>query len=147
MSDRMTKTPPTRPMLAVSQRTALVTVDFVRACLGVDADSVLARVDAGELRWVWDVSSGQGKVRALRFLSRELAAPERVRNLTPRAVVAELLGNRNRWRGVEVAQLLLVSRTQIFRLHKANELSGDIVSGTLWVPRPALENFLLGRVA
>ena len=41
--------------LSISQRTVLVTVDTLRTHLGVDADTILYRIDAGEYRWVLDV--------------------------------------------------------------------------------------------
>ena len=132
--------------LSISQRTVLVTVDMVRAARGVDADTISAQVDAGELRWVWDVSNGTGAVRELRFWAREIIAPELCAELTPAAVVKMILGaDRARWRGVELAQLLLVSRPHIFRLHEGGELKGEIVSGTLYVPRLVVEKFLTQR--
>jgi len=132
--------------LSISARTVLVTLDMVRACRGVDADTVLAQVDAGELRWVWDVSSGGGTVRELRFWAREIIAPEMSANFKPAQVISLVLGtDRARWRGVEIAQLLLVSRPQIFRLHEAGDLKGDIVGGTLYVARAVVEKFLTQR--
>jgi hypothetical protein len=132
--------------LSISQRTVLVTVDMVRAALGVDADSVTAKVDAGELRWVWDVSCGTGAVRELRFWAKEIIAPEFTRAQSLPQVVAEVLGKeRLRWRGTEIAHLLLVSRPQIFRLHEAGDLAGEIVGGTLYVTRAVLEKFLIKR--
>ena len=132
--------------IPVSARTVLVTTEVVRAARGVDADTVSAQVDAGELRWVWDVSNGEGDVRELRFWAREIIAPETVTDLTPAAVVGMVLGkDRARWRGVELAQLLLVSRPHIFRLHEAKELPGEIVGGTLYVARAAVEKFLMKR--
>jgi hypothetical protein len=132
--------------LSISQRTVLVTVDMVRAALGVDADSVTAKVDAGELRWVWDVSSGTGSVRELRFWTKEIIAPEFTRAQTLPQVVAELIGkDRARWRGTEIEHLLMVSRPQIFRLREAGDLCGDIVGRTLYVTRAVLEKFLIKR--
>lgn len=133
--------------LSISQRTVLVTVDMVRACRGVDADTIMAQVDAGELRWVWDVSNGAGDVRELRFWAKEIIAPDFTGSLTPREAINQTLGtDRARWRGVEIAQLLLVSRPHIFRLHEADELRGEIVSGTLYVTRAVLEKFLTERL-
>jgi excisionase family DNA binding protein len=137
--------------LSINQRTVLVTLDTVRASLGVDADSIIAKVDAGELRWVWNVSNGTGEVRELRFWAREIVAPELTRELTPAKALELILGDsplavRKDWRGVEIAQLLLVSRPQIFRLHEAGELPGVIVGGTLKVKREALKTFLRTRL-
>lgn len=139
--------------LSISQRTVLVTSDMVRACRGVDADTISAQVDAGELRWVWDVSAGeargtgQGAIRELRFWAKEIIAPEFCNGMKPTKAITEILGSdRARWRGVEVAQLLLVSRPHIHKLHELGEIKGDIVGGTLYVLRPVLEKFLTERL-
>ena len=133
--------------LSISQRTVLVTSDMVRACRGVDADTITAQVDAGELRWVWDVSTGEGDIRELRFWAKEIIAPEFCKGMKPAKAVTEILGSdRARWRGVEIAQLLLVSRPQIFRLHEAGDLKGEIAGGTLYVNRAVLEKFLTKRL-
>jgi hypothetical protein len=49
-------------------RTVLVGMETARALLGVDADGVQARVDAGRLRWVWDISARPGPAAAPRWL-------------------------------------------------------------------------------
>jgi len=133
--------------LPVHQRTVLVTVDTVRAARGVDADTILGQVDAGELRWAWDVSAGKGEVRELRLWAREIIAPEACAKLTAAAVVSSVIGSdKARWRGTELAQLLLVSRPHIKALADAKELPGQIAAGTLWVARAALEKFLTTRL-
>lgn len=139
--------------LSISQRTVLVTVDTLRTHLGVDADTILARVDNGEYRWVFDVSSVRQRrlnsakhVRELRIWAREVIAPETTSGLSPEGAVRDILGKRDRFYGTEIAQLLLVSRPQIFRLHDSEELSGEIVGGKLWVSRAVLEKFLLRRM-
>lgn len=133
--------------LSLSARTVLVTPDTVRAALGVDADTVAAKVDCGELRWVWNVALGR-EIAELRFWAREIISPESVTaaNYSPAKVVAEILGSRSRWRGVELAQLLLVSRPTIMRLVNAGELKGEIVNGAIHVWRAPLEKFLLARL-
>ena len=133
--------------LSINQRTVLVTVDMVRAALGVDADSVQARVEAGEYRWVWNVSAGRGDVRELRFWAREIIAPETTKHLTVAMALNLILGlERLHWRGTEIAHLLLVSRPQIFRLHESGELPGEIVGRTLRVTRAAVVHFLTQRL-
>jgi len=133
--------------LSISNRTVLVTGDMVRAALGVDADTVTAKVDAGELRWVWNVSNGKGDVREFRFWAREITEGEAVQKLNVDEVISAIVPVRkDRWRGVEIAQLLLVSRPQIMRLHDAEELRGNIVGNTLYVERLALQTFLRRRL-
>ena len=132
--------------LPLSTRTVLVTLDTLRSVLGVDADSILAKVEAGELRWVFNVAVGDD-VRELRFWAKELIAPEFVTNLTIKQAIAEILGSqRARWRGTEIAQLLLVSRPTIMRLVNTEELPGDVIGGVIQVPRASLEKFLLARL-
>ena len=131
-----------------SPRTALVGMEVVRAFRGVEADAINELVDAGKLRWVWDLSTGRkGRIRALRFWLNEIIAPEATRQLAPAAVVRAVLGtDRTRWRGVELAQLLLVSRPHIFKLRKSKAIGGEIVHGTLFVARPVVEKFLTQRL-
>lgn len=132
---------------SISQRTVLVTVDMVRAALGVDADSIAARIDAGEIRWVWDVSGGTRTVRELRFWTKEIITPDFTRSLSPARAISEVLGSsKPTWRGSEIAHLLLVHKSTISRLHEVGELPGEIVSGTLYVPRAGLEQFLVRRL-
>jgi hypothetical protein len=133
--------------LSISQRTVLVNTEALRAALGVDAETIYAKVDSGEFRWVWDVSTGGGEVRELRFWVREITAPQSVVGLDLAAVLAAVLGSeRQRWQGVELAQMLLISRPQVKRLSDAGELAGDIVSGKLWVRRSVVEKFLNARL-
>lgn len=132
---------------SISQRTVFVTGDMVRAALGCDADTITAKVEAGEFRWVWNVSTGTGAVREFRFWAKEIINASATQGLSARQAIAQVLGSdRLRWRGVEIAQLLLVSRPQIFRLHEAHDLPGNIVGNTLYVERLALETFLLKRL-
>jgi hypothetical protein len=140
--------------LAINQRTVLVTVDTVRACLGVDAETINAKVDAGEYRFAFDVSAVRPRrllsakhVRELRLWTKEVIMPETTSGLTLLEAVQQILGTRERFGGTEVAQLLLVSRPQIFRLHEGKELPGDIVGGKLWITRRTVQDFLLRRSA
>jgi hypothetical protein len=139
--------------LSISQRTVLVTVDALRASLGVDAETILARIDAGEYRWVFDVSAVRSRrfhsskhVRELRVWAKEIIAPEATSSLSQADAVTQIIGKRERYYGTEIAQLLLVSRPQIFRLNEGGELDGEIVSGKLWVKRASLEDFLTRRL-
>lgn len=140
--------------LSISNRTVLVTGDMVRAALGVDADTITAKVDAGEFRWVWDVTAVEGRearvegrIRELRFWAKEIVAPQFVARLGVREALAEILGqDRQRFRGTELQHLLLVSRPQIKRLRDEGLLAGEIVGSTLWVNRSVVETFLTKRL-
>ena len=134
-----------RPLnISIAARTVLMSMETVRAVLGVDADTINARIESGEIRWVWDVALG-ADVRELRFWAKEFIAPA-LCPANPKAVVAEILGTRERFRGTEIAQMLLVSRPTILRLVMNSELAGDIISGVIQVKRAALEKFLLTRL-
>ena len=140
-------------------RTVLVGVETARALLGVDADAVQARIDAGRLRWVWDISArphgrerGRCKpvdrdVPELRLWVRELLAPDLFDGLPLRQVLPLVLGReRPRWRSSEVAQLLLCSRPAMKRLAEAGELAGSVRAGIRWFNRAALSAFLARRL-
>jgi excisionase family DNA binding protein len=149
-------TSPHQPLLnlALHQRTALVTVETARAALGIDADSVLARIDAGLLRWSWDVSasaspspSTPSTLREIRLWARELIAPELCADLDPAHAIRLVIGlDRDRLRAVEVAQLLLISRPTIMRLVAAGELQGPRMGHAQLVQRPSLAAFLARRL-
>ena len=64
--------------LPLSRRTVLVTADVVRAVYGVEAEAVTAKVESGELQWVFDVSVRGNHVRVPRFWARELMASRAV---------------------------------------------------------------------
>jgi hypothetical protein len=125
---------------------ALVPVAVVRSVRGMSAEAVVQSAESGALRWVWDVSSGQGQIMALRFWSQELNDPAATARLDLPEVIARILGARRQtWRGTELAQLLIVSRPQIHRLHKRRFITGNIANHTLLVSRAALETFLTTR--
>ncbi len=141
--------------LSISQRTVLVNTEALRAALGVDAETIYAKVDSGEFRWVWDVSAagegrearGDGRIRELRFLVREVTSPDSLAGFDLAGVLQLMLGSeRQRWQGVELAQMLLISRPQVKRLSDAGDLAGDVVSGKLWVKRSVVEKFLNARL-
>jgi len=132
--------------LPLSRRTVLVPLDVVRAVYGVEAEAVMAKVDSGELQWVFDVSVRGRHVRVPRFWARELMAPEQCR-MTPAQAVQLILGpNRQNWRSTEIQQLLLTSRATVMRWHRSRLLRGKTKGRTVWVTRRRLERFLLQRL-
>jgi hypothetical protein len=136
-----------RPLnLELSARTVLVTTATLRAVRGVDADTVTAWVEAGAYRWVFNVSAGDEGKRDLRFWAKEMIAPE-LCPADPAEAVAEILGTHSpRWRGTEVAQLLLISRPQVLDLRRCHALTGEIVGSTFHTTTAALTAFLLSRL-
>jgi len=132
--------------LPINHRTVLVTMEMVRANLGVDAESVQAKVDAGEIRWIWNVATGE-RISELRFWAKELIAPEFCAGLNLEQVINQLLGEvRLIWRGVEIEHLLLVSRPTVKKLCDEGALAGEIVGGTFHFRRAAVVNFLRARL-
>jgi hypothetical protein len=133
--------------LAINTRTVLVDTNTVRAARGVDADSVLAATDAGELRWVWDVSAAaaaERRVRELRFWAREVIMPEGTRGLTLEQVLECIVPpGRETFAGTQVGQLLMVSRPTMLALYA--EMSAVLVGRAITVPRRGLERFLRSR--
>lgn len=126
-------------------QTQLVPMAFVRAARGISAEVIQGDVDSGALRLVWNVSTGR-RIKELRFWLKEIVEPASVARLSVTEAIATILGEqRTRWRGVEVAQLLMVSRPQIHRLRKRRALPGKVTGGTLWIQRAVLEKFLTDR--
>lgn len=133
--------------LEIHERSVLVAMATVLDCFEVDSETISARVDGGELRWVWDVSAGNGEIRELRFWKKELIAPEFCAQMSVTEVIKNVIGSEKpRWRGSELRKLLAASRPLISRLNKSGELKGDIVNGTLYVNRAVLEKFLTKRL-
>ncbi len=139
--------------LSLHQRTVLVTTETARAALGVDAETLMTRVESGGLRWVFDVSAvdggpRDGRLRELRFWVREIIAPETTRTLTPAQVVEQVVGtpSREHLRSGEVAHLLLVSDPHVGRLWQRGMLPGVIAGRALKLRRDGLVKFLNERL-
>lgn len=131
--------------LAISQRTALLDTATVRAALGVDVDTVVAKVEAGEFVWVWNVAVDADGPMKRRFWARELREPAAVASLELKDVLRELLGQRENFRATEVGQLLLVDDATVFRLFECGALKGELVGRVRHIWRASLERFLTQR--
>ncbi len=133
----------TRPAgtLPMSARTILVGLGTVRAVLGVDAESVLAQVDAGELKWVFNLALGMEK-RTLRFYLPELSAPAEVSRLALAEVIARITGAGATIRRGELERRLVVSHVTIGRWIKERHIT---LAAPGLVSRPSLESFLTTR--
>jgi hypothetical protein len=132
--------------IPIAARTVLVTTETVRAAKGVDADTIHALVDNGDLQWVWDISAPGSGIRDLRYWTREIIAPDTTRHLSITTVIGILIGTEKpRLRGYELCQLLLCSRPHLKRLVDAHELSAQLIGGTFHVSRPSLVQFLISR--
>ena len=129
--------------LRLSARTVLVDLATVRAARGVDAESVLAAVDAGELRGVFDVSaSADGGIRELRFWMRGVIAPETVAGLGTEAIIQLVLGDRATYRRGELEVQWVMSHVTVMRLIR----SGEFKLHGREVTTESLRKFLRSRI-
>lgn len=134
--------------LEVSQTVALVTVDVARAVLGVDAETVVARVEEGQIRWVWDLATPGAARRELRFWVAELEqgagfAPQPVEQAIA-AVIGATPGGRQRSAVLEVRWS--ISAQLIMELVRKQCWQEDRVGHTRFLRRASLENFLRSRL-
>lgn len=127
--------------------TPLATLNTVRLLRGLSTEAVLALVESGQLRWVFNIATSGRTARELRFWPRELKEPGSVAKLAPALVVNELLGTqRTQFRGSEVADFLCASRQLIQRLHQGRQIAGRIEGHTRWITRQSLAEFLNRRL-
>lgn len=147
-------------MLAAIQQTlplrrqyhaVLVQTDEAMSRLGLALESVMEMVDAGALRWVWDVALPRGSQgparRELRYWVQELKEPERQAGRTLDEVVQEVVGREFMadLRAVTVGDILGLRRQQVQRLVQAGELQGRRDGHPCWVSRASLVEFLRRR--
>jgi predicted DNA-binding transcriptional regulator AlpA len=138
--------------LTIHHRTALVTVGTAMAVLGVDGETVHARIESGALPWAWDIGVHDAAVQArgeqvnggVRIWARSLIAPDPRLKLD--LVVGCIIGERReRLRAGEVCRLFLCSRPTVWGLVKSGALAGPLVDHTQWVTRASLVRFLTER--
>jgi hypothetical protein len=131
--------------MSVSTRAVLVNIEAVRSVFGVAAETVLDRVDDAtredHLRWVFNLSAGDGYRRELRFWVREIIAPETCTRLGLGKVVDIILGKREQFRRGELEIEWVCNHKTISALLSTKALC---LHGTT-VPRHALDNFLRTR--
>jgi hypothetical protein len=132
--------------LTVAANVSLVTVDVVRGVLGVDAETVVARVDEGRLRWVWDFSSPGSARRELRFWTSELTDGYRPQPVEQ--VIAAIIGATpgGRQRAAILEQRWCISAQLIMALVRKKCLEEDRVGHTRYLRRPSIEEFLRSRL-
>lgn len=127
--------------LKVSAATVFLDLQSVRAHFSLDAESVLAMVDAGELVWVFDI--GLGDRRELRFWAKELIAPaECPRTLT--TAVQSILGSGATITRGQIERQWVTSAQHVMRLIREKEITLITPSK---VSRPSVVNFLTARWA
>lgn len=131
--------------LQINQRTALVTVDTARAVRGVDTESILAEIESGNIRWVFDIALPGAARRELRIWASSLIAPE-FKHAEADVLRAVLGTTRDTLRGAQVAQLLLCSYNHVQRLHDLKLLTGAIIGHTRQIQTASLGSFLRSRL-
>lgn len=136
--------------VAIGTDVSLVDLQTVRAIRGLDAESVLALIDAGRIRWVWDVSLPGSARRELRFLTAEVRG-EAVSVTASRAQAIDLaIGvptTRSRVRAAELEQRWVLSNQTVMRLGRCGQLAVEMEGHTKWVKRDSLVRFLGSRWA
>src|SRR5262245_52596642 len=100
--------------LLVPKDVPLIPIDAVRAVFGgVDAETIYERVQDGALRWVWNVSAGEGDIPEWRFWTKEISNPSACVTYKLPEVIDAILGPQTEWHGVQIEQLLIVSRPTV----------------------------------
>ena len=131
--------------IEVSARTVLVGMEFARAKFGVDDDSVLAMVDNAvhpkHLRFVFDLSCGEGRIRELRFWAREIERPESCARLNIEMAINQILGSRAFFRRGDLVVQWIVTRPHVSKLIHSDELAE---TGNRFM-RATLQKFLRSR--
>lgn len=138
--------------LIVSSEVTLVSLETARAMLGLDSESVVALVDCGRLRWVWDFATpGSDWRREMRFWTTEVlrVAGDMDASAVPEDhVVSCVIGPtpNGRQRAAAIAVRWCLSLQSIMRLVRAQCLSEDRVYKTRYLRRTGLEEFLESRL-
>lgn len=125
-------------------------VETVSCVTGLPVDELYELVESGNYLWVWNVSTGEGARRELRFWCREINHPATVLNLTLNGAIAAIIPRRVHLAGQqnglyywELRDLLRISKSTIKGLR--DELDPIGLEGNLMIPRANLEIFFRRR--
>ena len=122
----------------------LVHASVAQALLDLPYEALYKRVDEGNPQWVFNVTSGQGRYRNLRFWAEELMDPSAVRRAELPDVVNKIIGtNRPKLATWEVAVRLGINRQMVLALVWQEQLSGPRVGRRQFVARESLSAFLM----
>jgi hypothetical protein len=131
-------------------RTTFCGIDTVSCVVGRSVPQVYDLVESGHFLWVWNVSSGVGARRELRFWSREINEPASVAGLTLNAVIKSVIPNRRHLPGQrdgllnwEFRHLLRLSKPSACELRRELGIRGTIRN--LFIPRSRIEKFFHRR--
>lgn len=131
------------------RRCTMLSMEMVRAVLGLNTKQVLKQVDSGALRWVWDISAkreGRGirHVRELRFWHGTL--DPKSASLEEAAVIDAILGShRQSWKAADLCAVLLCSKMHITVLLQSRSLAA-CPTRPVTVNRESLRAFLQCRL-
>lgn len=135
--------------LEVSANVALVTVETVRAVRGVDAESVVACIEEGKIRWAWDVAApGSASRREIRIWADEIADPAAVAGMSLASVISAVIGSTpgGRQRAAVIETRWTISAQHIAALVRAGVWQEDRIGHTRYLRRQTLEAFLQERL-
>lgn len=136
----------------VTWRPVLVDTRIAMAELGFTAKTIREMRDAGEMRWVWDVSVPAADIENTRFWLGELmrlkTGDAGARNLPVAEVRPCVVGHETQpeLRSLTVCNLLLVTHPTLLALHRAGELRGRVDRCVRWIERASLVEFLSRRL-
>jgi hypothetical protein len=133
--------PITHPQLPLHRHTVFVGMESVRAVLGLDTERVLARVDTGHFRWVFDLGGGGGAKRELRFWVREIILPGTHKLGLP-AVIRAIIGDHLSLRRGELERQWLLSHVTVARWIARRQLA---LQQPGRITRESVEQFLISR--
>lgn len=134
-------------------RTTFCGVETVSCVTGLSIDRIYELVDSGYYLWVWNVSSGLGIRRELRFWSREINDHASTARLTFDAAIQSIIprrshipGQRDGIHNWEFGHLLRLSKPILCRMRKEMGIRGPerTVRG-LFIPRARIEQFFHRR--
>lgn len=153
----LNRRPPTERQLAFwapkrQFRPILVDTRIAMSELGFSHWTIQQMREAGELRWVWDVSVKANQIESVRFWLGELMRLKTgdlgARNMGQDDVIQAVVGHETQThlRSQTVCDMLLITHPTLMALHGAEELAGEVVLGVRQTTRESLVGFLGRRL-
>lgn len=135
--------------ITVAQSTTLVTIDTARAVLGIDAVSVTALCESGEIRYAFDLASDANHRREIRIWAESLAQYKSGRRLEAddRGAIESIVGHPlSQWIACsQVAQRFTIHRRTVYRWAEAHLITANQNNHSYHVLRVSLTQFLQSR--
>ena len=146
----ITRRPRKSSILNPAIKSVFCGADTVSCISGLPINQVYDRVESGSYLWVWNVSTGVGAKRELRFWSREINDPAAVTGLTLDAVINTIIpdrmhipGQHDGLRNWEFRHLLRLSKSTLSEMRQELGIRGT-AQGHL-IPRAILDQFFRRR--